>query len=68
MIKEVRGIGLFLAIELHENARPYCEKLFKEYGILVKETHAHTIRVAPPLVITKEEIDFAFDAIQKVFA
>lgn len=67
VIKEVRGIGLFLAIELHENARPYCEKLFKEYGILVKETHAHTIRVAPPLVIAKEEIDFAFDAIQKVF-
>lgn len=68
VIKEVRGMGLFLAIELHEKARPYCEKLFKEHGILVKETHENIIRVAPPLVITKEEIDFAFDKIEKVFA
>lgn len=68
VIKEVRGLGLFLAIELYEKARPYCEKLFKEYGILVKETHENIIRVAPPLVITKEEIDFAFDKIKKVFA
>lgn len=67
VIKEVRGVGLFLAIELHEKARPYCEKLFKEHGILVKETHENIIRVAPPLVITKEEIDFAFDRIEKVF-
>lgn len=68
VIKEVRGLGLFLAIELNEKARPYCEKLFKNYGILVKETHENIIRVAPPLVITKEEIDFAFDRIKKVFA
>lgn len=68
VIKEIRGLGLFIAIELNEKARPYCEKLFKEYGVLVKETHENTIRVAPPLVITKEEIDFAFDKIQKVFA
>lgn len=65
-IKEVRGLGLFLAIELNEKARPYCEKL-KEEGILVKETHENIIRIAPPLVITKEEIDFAFDKIKKVF-
>jgi ornithine--oxo-acid transaminase len=68
VIKEVRGRGLFLAIELNEKARPYCEKLFKEYGILVKETHENIIRVAPPLVITKEEIDTAFACIAKVFA
>jgi len=68
VIKEVRGRGLFLAIELNEKARPYCEKLFKEYGILVKETHENIIRVAPPLVITKEEIDTAFASIAKVFA
>lgn len=67
VIKEVRGMGLFLAIELNELARPYCEKLFKEHGILVKETHENIIRVAPPLVITKEEIDFAFERIKKVF-
>jgi len=68
VIKEVRGLGLFLAIELNEKARPYCEKLFREYGILIKETHEQIIRVAPPLIITKEEIDFAFDKIQKVFS
>lgn len=68
VIKEVRGLGLFLAIELNEKARPYCEKLFKDYGILVKETHENIIRVAPPLVITKDEIDFAFDRIKKVLA
>lgn len=68
VIREVRGLGLFLAIELNEKARPYCEKLFKEHGILVKETHENIIRVAPPLVITKEEIDYAFDRIKKVFA
>lgn len=68
VIKEVRGVGLFIAIELNEKARPYCEKLFKEHSILVKETHEQIIRVAPPLVITKEEIDFAFDKFQKVFS
>lgn len=67
LIKEVRGIGLFMAIELHKPARPYCERLFKEFGILVKETHENTIRIAPPLVITEREIDFAFEAMKKVF-
>lgn len=67
IIKEVRGIGLFLAIELHEKTRPYCERL-KDEGILVKETHENIIRIAPPLVITKEEIDFAFEKIEKVFS
>lgn len=66
VIKEVRGVGLFIGIELHAKARPYCEKLFREHGILVKETHENIIRVAPPLVITKEEIDFAFEAIKVV--
>lgn len=66
VIKEIRGAGLFIGIELHEKARPYCEKLFREYRILVKETHENIIRVAPPLVIKKEEIDFAFDALKAV--
>jgi len=66
VIKEIRGVGLFIGIELNEKARPYCEKLFREHGILVKETHENIIRVAPPLVITKEEIDFAFEAIKAV--
>lgn len=64
-IKEVRGAGLWIGLELHSLARPYCEAL-KEEGILCKETHERVIRLAPPLVITREEIDWAFPRIRKV--
>ncbi len=64
-IKEVRGIGLWIGIELHEAARPYCEAL-KEQGILCKETHDRVIRIAPPLTISRDEIDWAFSRIRKV--
>jgi ornithine--oxo-acid transaminase len=64
-LKEVRGLGLWIGIELHGKARPYCEAL-KEEGILCKETHGHVIRIAPPLTITREEIDWAFERIKKV--
>ena len=64
-LKEVRGRGLWIGIELHGKARPYCEAL-KEEGILCKETHDHVIRIAPPLVITRDEIDWAFERIRKV--
>jgi ornithine--oxo-acid transaminase len=64
-LKEVRGRGLWIGIELHSLARPYCEAL-KEEGILCKETHERVIRIAPPLVITREEIDWAFERIKKV--
>lgn len=66
IIKEVRGKGLFIGMELTEAARPYCEAL-KELGLLCKETHDTVIRFAPPLVITKEEIDWALERIRKVF-
>ncbi len=62
-LKEVRGKGLWIGIELQGPARPYCEAL-KEEGILCKETHDHVIRIAPPLVITREEIDWAFPRIE----
>ncbi|MCG7346572.1 ornithine--oxo-acid transaminase [Sporosarcina sp. ACRSL] len=65
-IKEVRGRGLFIGVELTEEARPYCEKL-KELGLLCKETHETVIRFAPPLIITKEELDWALEKINKVF-
>ena len=65
MIKEVRGRGLFIGVELKETARKYCEEL-KEYGLLCKETHDTVIRFAPPLVITKEELDWALERISKV--
>jgi len=64
-IKEVRGIGLWIGIELHEAARPYCEAL-KEQGVLCKETHDHVIRIAPPLTISRDEIDWAFSRIRNV--
>lgn len=64
-IKDVRGRGLFIGVELTEAARPYCEQL-KDYGLLCKETHDTVIRFAPPLVITKEELDWAIERIVKV--
>jgi len=65
-IKEVRGKGLLIAVEFSEDARQIVEKL-KDNGILAKDTHSTTIRFAPPLVITKDEIDWAIDVIEKVF-
>lgn len=65
IIKEVRGRGLFIGVELTEQARPYCEQL-KEQGVLCKETHENVIRFAPPLVIQKNELDWAITRIQKV--
>ena len=64
-LKQVRGRGLWIGIELHSPARPYCEAL-KEEGILCKETHDRVIRIAPPLVISRQEIDWAFERITKV--
>ncbi len=64
-LKEVRGRGLWIGIELHGKARPFCEAL-KEEGILCKETHDRVIRIAPPLTITREEIDWACERIRKV--
>ncbi len=66
IITEIRGKGLLIGIDLDKEARPYCEKL-AELGVLCKDTHEYTIRFAPPLVITKEEIDWAMDKIRKVF-
>ncbi len=62
-IVEVRGRGLFIGLEFNVDARPYCEKLM-ELGLLCKETHDTVIRFAPPLIITKEELDWALDKIR----
>ena len=67
-VKEVRGKGLMIGVELHENAggaRRFCEKL-KHKGLLCKETHENVIRFAPPLIITKEDIDWALERIGDV--
>jgi ornithine--oxo-acid transaminase len=68
LVREVRGRGLMLAIELHPEAggaRRYCEAL-QAKGLLAKDTHGHTIRVAPPLVITRDEVDWALGRIEGV--
>lgn len=68
LIKEVRGRGLMLAVELHPHAgdaRTYCTKLAEE-GMLCKDTHGSTIRISPPLVITKDEVDWALERLGKV--
>ena len=64
-IKEVRGKGLLIGVELHSPARPFAEAL-RERGILAKETHATVLRFAPPLIIKKEEIDWAMEHIEAV--
>jgi ornithine--oxo-acid transaminase len=69
-VREVRGRGLMLAIELHEQAggaRRYCEML-RERGLLAKDTHDNTIRIAPPLLITSEEVDWASEVISQVLS
>jgi ornithine--oxo-acid transaminase len=64
-IKEVRGKGLFIGVELHTPARRFCEAL-QERGLLCKETHENVIRFAPPLVISRAEIDWAMTQIEPV--
>lgn len=66
-IKEVRGRGLLIGIELMAPARPYCERL-KDLGLLCKETHDYVIRLAPPLVIVQEDLEWAVEQLRKVFA
>ncbi len=62
-VREVRGKGLWIGIELNQPARPFCEKL-KQMGVLCKETHDVVIRIAPPLTISREEIDWAVERLR----
>ncbi len=66
-IREIRGIGLLIGIELDVPARPFCEAL-QELGVLCKETHDYVIRFAPPLVAERQDLEFAVEQIRKVFA
>ncbi|ATW26285.1 ornithine--oxo-acid transaminase [Candidatus Formimonas warabiya] len=67
LIKEIRGKGLFVGMELRVKARPYCE-LLKEKGVLCKETHDNVIRFAPPLIITKEDLQWGIDKIKQALS
>ena len=66
-IKEVRGKGLFIGIEVkHGNAMMFCRKLL-ELGIIVSDCHGHTIRISPPLNISESELGFLVECLEKVF-
>jgi ornithine--oxo-acid transaminase len=70
IVREVRGRGLMMAVELEPEAggaRQYCHAL-KERGLLAKDTHDHTIRLAPPLIITREQVDWAVSQIEKTIS
>ena len=70
IVRDVRGRGLMLALELVPEAggaRQYCYQL-KDLGLLAKDTHDHTIRLAPPLIITRSQVDWALEQIDKVLA
>jgi ornithine--oxo-acid transaminase len=64
-IVEIRGKGLWIGIELNTAARPFCESL-KQRGVLCKETHASVIRLAPPLIIDKADLDWGLNQIRAV--
>jgi ornithine--oxo-acid transaminase len=69
-VKEIRGRGLWVGIEFHKEAgvaRKYCEQLM-QLGMLCKDTHEQTMRLAPPLCITKDEMDWALERLEKVLA
>ncbi len=66
-IKEIRGRGLLVGVELNVPARPYCERL-KELGMLCKETHDLVIRIAPPLIVEREELAWAVGRVRAAFA
>jgi ornithine--oxo-acid transaminase len=61
----IRGRGLWIGVVLNTEARPYCEELARR-GVLCKETHETVIRIAPPLIITRSEIDWACERIEQV--
>jgi acetylornithine/succinyldiaminopimelate/putrescine aminotransferase len=66
-IREVRGLGLMIGIELKEKAGPFVQALM-EKGVIVLLAGANVIRLLPPLVITKEEIDRALKALQEALS
>ena len=65
-IKEVRGRGLFIGIEVKNgNAMDFCRQLM-DLGIIVNDSHGHTIRISPPLNISSQEINFLTECLEKV--
>ena len=68
LVKEIRCVGLWAGIELHPEAggAHRITEALRDEGVLVKETHEHTLRLAPPLVITKDELELACEKLDRV--
>jgi ornithine--oxo-acid transaminase len=65
-VKEVRGKGLFIGVEVKDgNAFSYCQQLLK-LGLFANDSHGHTIRISPPLIITPEHVDYIVERLEKV--
>ena len=67
-IRDIRGKGLMIGIELTTPARPFCETLMRDHHILVKETHENVIRIAPPLIIDEDQMHLLIQALRKVLS
>lgn len=65
LIRDIRGRGLMIGIELSESARPYCEELASE-GVLCKETHDTVLRITPPLTVEREQLSWLTERVHKV--
>ena len=66
IIKEIRGMGLMIAIELRKKASPFVQKAF-ENGLLINSPKESTLRLLPPLIITKEDIDIFIERLENIF-
>jgi len=65
-VKEVRGMGLFIGIEMKEgDAMKFCHKLL-DLDMLANDSHGHTIRISPPLIINDDEVDYIVERLEKV--
>ncbi len=65
-VKEVRGRGLFIGIEVNNgDAMAYCRKLL-DLGLLANDSHGHTIRISPPLIINEREVDYIVERLEKI--
>jgi ornithine--oxo-acid transaminase len=65
VLREVRGLGLLIGLELTERARPWCEALMRR-GVLCKETHDRVIRLAPPLTISEDDLMWGVEQVADV--
>ena len=68
VVREIRGLGLMVGIELRERVGPYLKALMDDHGVLALPAGSNVLRLLPPLVIDEEEIDFGVEAIARVLA